>query len=93
MKAYKRPPMSLPRSIGHYREWVAACKGGKPAGANFEHSGPLAELVQLGNVAIRTGARQKQNGRNVVLEWDGPNMRCTNIPEANRFLRNELRKF
>ena len=93
MKAYKRPPKTLPRSIGHYREWVAACKGGKPAGANFEHSGPLAELVQLGNVAIRTSGRQKQNGRNVVLEWDGPNMRCTNIPEANRFLRNELRKF
>jgi len=95
MKTYKRPPKTLPRSPGHYKEWTFACKGGKPAGANFDHAGPLAEIVQLGNVAIRTAAlkNQKQNGRDVRLLWDGPAMKCTNIPEANRFLKNDLRKF
>ena len=93
MKAYKRPPKTLPRSIGHYKEWLAACKGGPAAGANFDHAGPLAEIVQLGNVALRTSALQKQNGRTVRLLWDGPNMKCTNIPEANRFVQSEVRKF
>jgi len=93
MKAYKRPPKTLPRSPGHYREWIAACKGGPPAGAHFDHAGPLTEVVQLGNLAIRTNALQKQNGRSVALLWDGPAMTCTNVPEANRFLRNELRKY
>jgi hypothetical protein len=93
MKAYKRPPKTLPRSPGHYKEWIAACKGGPPAGANFDHAGPLAEIVQLGNVAIRTNALQKQNGRSVALLWDGPAMKCTNVPEANQFVRNELRKY
>ena len=56
-------------------------------------AGPLAEIVQLGNLAIRTNAMNKQNGRNVALLWDGPAMKCTNVPEANRFVRNELRKY
>ena len=33
---------TIPRSEGHYREWLAACKGGKPAGSNFDWAGPLA---------------------------------------------------
>ena len=93
MKAYQRPPKTLPRSPGHYAEWIAACKGGKPAGANFDHAGPLTEIVQLGNLAIRAAARHKHNGRNLALLWDGPAMKCTNVPEANRFIRAELRKY
>jgi hypothetical protein len=26
------------------------------------------------------------------LQWDGPNMKVTNMPEANKFLRREYRK-
>jgi hypothetical protein len=37
----------------------------------------------LGNVAIRTGQK---------LLWDGPNMKITNIPEANKFLRRRYRQ-
>jgi len=93
MKAYKRPAKTLPRSPGHYKEWIAACKGGPKAGANFDHAGPLAEIVQLGNLAIRMNALNKQNGRNAALLWDGPAMKCTNVPEANRFVKNELRRY
>ena len=82
MKEYKRPPKTLPRSIGHYEEWVEACKGGKPACSNFDYAGPLTETVLLGNVAIRTDVDKK-------LYWDGPNMKVTNIPEANKYIHQE----
>lgn len=77
MKAYKRPPKTLPRSIGHYEEWIAACKGGAPAGADFSYGGPLAELVLLGNIAVRAQKR---------LYWDGSAKQFVNDAEANKFL-------
>jgi predicted dehydrogenase len=82
MKEYKRPPRTLPRSIGHYKEWIEACKGGKPAGCNFDIGGPLTEIVLLGNIAIRTGQK---------LDWDNENMKVTNVPEANNYLHYEYR--
>ena len=48
-------PQKYPRTEGVYAEWIAACKGGTPAGSNIpEHSGPLTEMVLLGNLAVRT---------------------------------------
>jgi hypothetical protein len=83
MQEYQRPPKSIPRSIGHRQEWIEACKGGKPAGANYDYSGPFTETVLLGNVALRTGK---------LLKWDSPNMRITNVPEANQYLHREYRE-
>ena len=57
-KAYQRPPKTLPRSIGHYKEWVQACKTGSPTRSNFDFAGPLTEAVLLGSVCIRNGGRQ-----------------------------------
>jgi len=50
-----RRPKTLPRSTGHYMEWVAAAKGGKPANCNFEFAGPVTEIALLGVIAQRTG--------------------------------------
>ena len=61
MQAYQRPVKTLPRSIGHRKEWIEACKGGQAAGANFDYSGPMTETVLLGNVALRLGKK---------IEWD-----------------------
>jgi hypothetical protein len=84
MQSHGRPPRILPRSVGHYKEWVDACRGGPPAGSNFvDHAGPLSEVCLLGNVAVR--AQQK-------LEWDGANMKITNNAEANRHLHREYRQ-
>jgi predicted dehydrogenase len=83
MKAYNRPPKTIPRSIGHHKEWIHACKGGKPAGSNFDFAGPLTEAVLLGNIAIRMGKK---------LYWDGPNMNITNVPEANKYVRRQYRQ-
>ncbi|MBN2138376.1 MAG: Gfo/Idh/MocA family oxidoreductase [Sedimentisphaerales bacterium] len=90
MKEYKQPEKSIPRSPGHYIEWVEACKGGKPAGSNFDHAGPLAEAVLLGNVALRPELREQMN--RTKLLWDPEKFEITNVPEANQFLHHEYRK-
>jgi predicted dehydrogenase len=82
MREYPQPDKTLPRSIGHYEEWLAACKGGAPGGSDFSFAGPLTEAVLLGNVALLTQKR---------LEWDGDKMEITNVPEANVLLRREYR--
>ncbi|OHB79017.1 MAG: hypothetical protein A2V98_00390 [Planctomycetes bacterium RBG_16_64_12] len=83
MQSYGRPPKTLPRSPGHDEEWVAACRGGPPAGSNFmDHSGLLTEVCLLGNVAVRAGTK---------LEWDGPNLKITNDEGANQYLHRECR--
>ena len=90
MQEYKKPPKTLPRSPGHHQEWINACKGGAPAGSNFDVAGPLAEVVLLGNIAIRM--YQKLYEKGVKLYYDGPNMKITNLPEANEYIRSEYRK-
>jgi hypothetical protein len=84
MEAYKKPPQTLPRSIGHHSEWIRACKGGEPAGANFEFSAIVTEALLLGNVSLRAGSKK--------LDWDGPNLKVTNVPEANQYLHCKYRE-
>ena len=88
-REYELPAKTLPRSPGHYEEWIAACKGGEPAGSNFDHAGPLAETVLLGNVALRRALREKLATDRLL--WDGPNLKITNLPEANQYLHREYR--
>jgi len=83
MQEFKQPDKTLPRSPGNDREWIEACKGGKPGGANFEFEGPVTEAVLLGNVALRAGKK---------LSWDGPNMKVLNAPEAQQYVRGEYRQ-
>ncbi|MGB2806933.1 MAG: Gfo/Idh/MocA family oxidoreductase [Sedimentisphaerales bacterium] len=90
MKEYEKPAKTLPRSPGHHREWILACKGGPPARSNFELSGPMAEVVLLGNIAVHMGQTLYEKG--LKLYYDGPNMRITNMPEANQYIRREYRK-
>jgi len=84
MKDFKRPDKTLPRNpLGHHGEWLAACKGGQPAGSNFAYAGPLAEAVLLGNVALRFGKK---------IEWDSANLKAANAPEADALIRTPYRK-
>ncbi len=85
MKAYQRPPKTIKRVSGHYSDFIEAVLGGDEASSNFGVAGPLTEIVLLGNVAI-------QAGRNVRLEWDGPNMTVTNVAGANKFVRRQYRQ-
>jgi predicted dehydrogenase len=78
----KRPDPYLPKSIGHYAEWLHACKTGDPTTCNFDYSGWLTEANHLGNVAHRVGQK---------IEWDSAAMRVTNTDRAEPFLRREYR--
>jgi predicted dehydrogenase len=78
------PPKTIPRIPGgnHFAEWLRACKGGEPAGSNFEYSARLTEMVLLSNVAVRARRR---------IEWDGVAKKVTNVPAANAYLSKTYR--
>jgi len=77
------PPKTIPRvGLTHFMEWVRACKGGVPAGSNFDYASGLTEMVLLSNLAIR--ARRP-------IEWDGAALKVTNLPEANKYVSTSYR--
>ena len=85
MRDYRRPPKTLPRSIGHHAEWIKACKEGTPTRSDFaEFAGPLTEAVLLGTVCVRMGGGK--------LYWDSENLKVTNSSEANHLLHYEYRR-
>ena len=89
-REFAAPEPFLERSPGHHLEWVQACKGGKPAGANFNWAGPLAEAVLLGNIPLRVELRDKLT--RAKLLWDPVKFEITSLAEANQFLRREYRE-
>jgi hypothetical protein len=62
----------------HQMDWVRACKEDAASRvlttSDFSEAGPFNEMVVMGVLAIRL------QGLNQVLDWDGENMRFTNIP-------------
>ena len=70
--------LKLPWSGGaHEMDWVRACKESpesrKPCTSDFAEAGPFNEMVVMGVLAVRLQALNK------VLDWDGENMKFTNI--------------
>lgn len=80
---FKAPEPFIPKSIGHHKEWVHACKTGAPTTCNFAYSGTLTEAALLGNVAFRTGQR---------IQWDSKNLRATNTRAADEFIQHHYRQ-
>lgn len=80
---FEPPPKTIPPSIGHHAEWIKACKEGTPTLCNFDYSGPLTESVLLGNIAYRCEQ---------AIEWDAENLKATNCPEADKYIRKEYRE-
>ena len=62
----------------HQMDWVRACKEDAavrvPSKSDFSVAGPLNEMVVMGVLAVRL------QSLNQILNWDGENMRFTNIP-------------
>ena len=77
-------PESIPRSKGHNQEWFDMMKGGPPAYSNFSIAGYLTEIILLGCIALKVG-------KGVKMEWDGPNMRSPNCPQAAKFVKRDSR--
>jgi predicted dehydrogenase len=79
---FKPPEPTIADSIGHWNEWIAACKTGSPTTCNFDYSGALTETVLLGTVAYRAGQ---------PLEWDAAQLKCVNAPAAEQYVRKSYR--
>lgn len=80
---YQPPAQSIPKSVGHHREWIEAIRnGGKPT-CSFDYSGPLTEAALLGNVAYRVGRK---------ITWDTEKLRAVGCPEADEFIQHRYRK-
>jgi len=93
------PHVGMPRLIGdevkgaeiakvegtnHWFQFIDAALGVGKTTAHFGYSGPLSESVLLGSVA--------SHFPQTTLEWNGPDLKFTNVPEANRYVRREYRK-
>ena len=63
----------------HQMDWVRACKEDPSvrvkSASDFSEAGPLNEMVVMGVLAVRLQSLNRE------LEWDGENMRFTNIPK------------
>jgi predicted dehydrogenase len=86
MEEYTRTekPPRIPKSAGHYKEWVEACKSGKPAGASFDYGGPLTEIALVGIIGLHFPGQK--------LEWDSKACKFTNFAAANQYIRPEFRQ-
>lgn len=78
-------PLRSAGSKGIYVDWMEACRGGKPdILANFDHGGPLSELLMIGNIATLFPE--------TPLSYDPVAGRITDLPEANQRLGFEYRQ-
>ena len=72
------PAISDDFTVNHVQDWVRACKEDPsvrvPSASDFSEAGPFNEMVVMGVLAVRL------QGLKQVLDWDGKNMRFTNIP-------------
>jgi hypothetical protein len=84
-ESYGKPPRKLPRidKESHEMNWVDAAKGKAETSSPFEYAAVLTEIMLLGIVSLRVGKK---------IEYDGVNMRVTNVPQANDFLQREYRQ-
>ncbi len=66
----------------HEMDWVRACKetpeNRVPTISDFSRSGPFNEMVVMGVLAVRLQSLNKE------LEWDGENMKFTNISDSEK---------
>lgn len=77
------PPVSLPRSVGHHREWLNAIRTREQCSCHFEYGHRLSSIGSLGNISLLTGEK---------LKWDAAAEKVTNHPEANEYLTKKYRK-
>ncbi len=79
---FKKPEPSIPRVVSHHRNWLDACKGGEPAGSNFQYGANLTELALLGALSLRTGQ---------PIRWNAQQMSANQLPAAADIIRESYR--
>ncbi len=88
------------KGLSHWHRWVDGIFANEKTSDGFHYAGPLAETVQLGNVATRFAAPRLDPVTNhigkddddITLQWDAANMKIPNLPEAEKHLTKSYRK-
>jgi hypothetical protein len=66
----------------HEQDWIRACKESPanriPTASDFKEAGPFNEMVVMGVLAVRL------QGLNKILDWDGSNMKFTNLTDDEK---------
>ncbi len=78
------PAQTIPRSFQEnpQREWAEAIKHGKECGSNFDYATGLVEMALTGVLAQRFNTR---------IEYDAKNMKVTNHPELDAYIKEPAR--
>ncbi|MCC5939030.1 MAG: Gfo/Idh/MocA family oxidoreductase [Lunatimonas sp.] len=82
-KSIKVPAQTIPRSNGHFRDWVDAIKGGPKASANFEYGAHLTEITLLGVLSLRMKGEK--------IYWDAENLKAKGLPDADKYIQEPVR--
>jgi hypothetical protein len=83
-KPHSVPNKPSPARPATNQEWFEMMKGGAPLTRTFEIAGYLTEIILLGCIALKVGEGEK-------MEWDGPNMRSPNCPQAAQYVKRTER--
>ena len=82
-ESYSPPQETIPRSNGHYRDWIDAIKGGPQASSNFGYGADLTEITLLGVLSLRMGGKK--------INWDAENLKAKGLPEADAYIQEPVR--
>jgi predicted dehydrogenase len=80
---FKDFPMPQHETVNHYHQFVEAVMGNGKTTTSFDYSGPLTEAVLLGPLSTRFPK--------TTLEWNSAQLKFTNSPEANQYVRTKYR--
>ena len=86
MRDFVMPAKVIPRNVGgHRKEFLEACKTGKPedAKSGFWYSAPFTESLLVGLLAVRFGKK---------VEWDSAALKSPNTPEAEAMIHKVYRE-
>jgi hypothetical protein len=77
LRRVKNYPVGGIQDGPHEQDWIRACKESpenrvQPF-SNFDNAGPFNEMIVMGVLAVRLQSLDRE------LQWDGPNMKFTNI--------------
>ncbi|MDR1331816.1 MAG: Gfo/Idh/MocA family oxidoreductase [Tannerella sp.] len=79
----KAPKTQREVTESHEMDWVGACKESagtrRKLSSDFSEAGPFNEMVVMGVLGVRLSGLARE------LDWDGENMRFTNISETDKF--------
>lgn len=81
---FKQHPLPQIEEQNHYHNFVNACLGGPKTQSHFAQTGPMTEAIILGTIALRVP--------DTLLQWEPINMKFSNHPEAEKYLKRTYRK-